>query len=153
MQAAFPIDFPEYPFKFKRNRMGRREIFDISRRRYITLTPEEMVRQHLINLLAQELGYPLSLMAVEKGIELNGTKKRCDIVIYDRDGKPVMIVECKAPEVKLSQSTFDQAARYNLQLQVPYLLLCNGYECYCSLVDHQGKSFTFLNTIPAYADL
>lgn len=152
MQAPFDIDFPQYPFKF-RQRMGRREIFDICRRKYLVLTPEEMVRQHLIHLLAQELGYPLSLMSVEKGIELNGTKKRCDIVIYGRDGKPCMIVECKAPEVKLSQDTFDQAARYNLQLQVPYLLLCNGYECFCSRVDHQDKSFTFLNAIPAYADL
>lgn len=102
------------------------KIFDPVRRRWVRLTPEEWVRQQTIEMLHERYGYPLELMQVEAAITLNGLTKRCDIVVYGRDVKPWMIVECKKEGVALSQKVVDQACRYNLVLKVPYLLLTNG---------------------------
>lgn len=107
---------------------GRREVLDPVRRRWVALTPEEEVRQLTIQMLNSHYGYPLELMQVEGAITLNGMTRRCDIVVYDTSGMPQMIVECKKPEVSLTQKVCDQACRYNTVLKVPYLLLTNGHQ-------------------------
>ena len=109
-----------------RENEGRREVMDPVRRRWVALTPEEGVRQQTLLMLHERYGYPYELMQVEGAISVNGMTRRCDIVVYDREGKPWMIVECKRPEVPLTQKVCDQACRYNIVLQVPYLLLTNG---------------------------
>ena len=121
------------------NRFGIRnnEIFDPVRRRWVTLTPEEWVRQHTIVELHNTYGYPYELMQVEAAITLNGLTKRCDIVVYDRSVKPLIIVECKKDSVELSQKVIDQACRYNIVLQVPYLLLTNGRQSLCLQVNSE----------------
>lgn len=105
---------------------GRREVLDPVRRRWVALTPEEGVRQWVIGLLHERYGYPLELMQVEGAITVNGMTRRCDIVVYDTTGTPQMIVECKKPDVAITQKVCDQACRYNTVLRVPYLLLTNG---------------------------
>ena len=105
---------------------GRREVLDPVRRRWVALTPEEGVRQWVIGLLHEHYGYPLELMQVEGAITVNGMTRRCDIVVYDTTGVPQMIVECKKPDVAITQKVCDQACRYNTVLRVPYLLLTNG---------------------------
>lgn len=110
-------------------------VFDIVRRRWVALTPEEWVRQNTINMLHYRLCYPLELMQVEAAIALNGLTKRCDIVVYDRSVHPWMIVECKKESVPINQKVVDQACRYNLVLQVPYLFLTNGRQQLCLEVD------------------
>lgn len=103
-------------------------VLDIVRRRYVALTPEEYVRQHVIHALHYQLGYPLEILQVEGAITLNGMTKRCDIVVYDREVKPLMIVECKRPDVPINQKVLDQANRYNRLLRVPYIYLTNGLQ-------------------------
>ena len=118
---------------------GRREVFDVVRRRWVALTPEEWVRQQTVALLHNGYGYPLELMQIEAAITLNGLTKRCDIVVYDRSVKPFMIVECKKESVALSQKVVDQACRYNLVLKVPYLMLTNGRQTLCLQVDEERE--------------
>lgn len=118
-----------------RDANGRREVFDVTRRRWVALTPEEWVRQYTVAELHNKYGYPYELMQVEAAIRLNGLTKRCDIVVYDKSVKPFMIVECKKESVELTQKVIDQACRYNLVLQVPYLLLTNGRQNLCLEVD------------------
>lgn len=121
---------------------GRKEVLDPVRRRWVALTPEEWVRQHTIIFLHEHLGYPLELMQVEAAITLNGLTRRCDIVIYDKKVRPWMIVECKKEDIPLTQKVIDQACRYNLVLQVPYLLLTNGHQQLCLHVDTETKKLT-----------
>lgn len=121
---------------------GREEVLDPVRRRWVALTPEEWVRQHTIIFLHEHLGYPLELMQVEAAITLNGLTRRCDIVIYDKKVRPWMIVECKKEDIPLTQKVIDQACRYNLVLQVPYLLLTNGHQQLCLHVDTETKKLT-----------
>jgi len=113
----------------------RREIFDPARHRWVALTPEEWVRQQTLHLLHHRFNYPLELMQVEGTITLNGQTRRCDIVVYDQNVHPWMIVECKNEEVAITQKVIDQASRYNLVLKVPYLLLTNGRTMLCLKVD------------------
>ena len=131
-----------------RDNEGRREIFDIVRNRYVALTPEEWVRQHAIHHLHYELGYPLELLQVEGAITLNGMTRRCDIVVYDASVKPYIIVECKNETVALSQKVLDQACRYNLVLQVPYLWLTNGVGQVCCRVDFDEKKVVLIPKLP-----
>ena len=128
----------------------RREVLDIVRQRWVALTPEEWVRQQVIHRLHHTLGYPLDLMQVEGTITLNGMTRRCDIVVYDSGVRPVMIVECKKESVALSQKVVDQACRYNLVLQVPYLLLTNGRQELCCHVDLEEKRLEALKNVPEW---
>lgn len=137
------LNFPEYNFKIKTSAKIT-QIFDIVRRKYVALTPEEWVRQHFIHYLIFEKNFPQSLLAVEMNIVLNKLQKRCDIVGYSNSGKPVLIVECKSPGVKISQKTFEQIARYNMALQVKYLAVSNGINHYFCEIDFEKKSFKFL---------
>lgn len=116
-------------------REGKTVVFDPLRKRYCVLTPEEEVRQKVLYLLVEHLGVPAGLVAVEYSVKVNGLDKRCDAVVFDHNGLPLMIVECKASSVTLSQQTFDQAVRYYAALHPKYLLLYNGTQCYCFLVE------------------
>ncbi len=143
----------EKSFNIRTNDRGQEEIFDYWRKKFVVLTPEEWVRQQFLAFLVNEKGYPRSLMTVEKAITVNKMAKRFDAVIYDNSGKPVMLMEFKSPKVALSQKTMEQAARYNMQLKVDYLVICNGLQQYCCRLDHQTQTFKFLNQIPAFSEL
>lgn len=132
---------------------GKKNIFDAIRRRYVTLTPEEWVRQHFVRFLIMHKGYPQALMANEVQVQLNGTKKRCDTVLYRRDLTARMIIEYKAPEVEITQKVFDQITRYNMVLKVDYLIVSNGIRHYCCRIDYERNSYVFLQDIPDYASL
>lgn len=132
---------------------GKPFIFDIIRRLYVALTPEEWVRQHFVHFLIGTKGYPQSLMANEVQLKLNGMSRRCDTVAYDRTLRPRVIVEYKAPTVNITQQVFDQICRYNMVLQVDYLIVSNGLAHYCCKVDNTTHTYTFLKDIPSYEEV
>jgi predicted type IV restriction endonuclease len=146
------LNLPPFDAKVKRVD-GKTVIFDVIRRRYVALTPEEWVRQHFVNYLLREKGYPQALLANEVQIKLNNTIKRCDTVLYRRDLTARMIVEYKAPEIEITQAVFDQITRYNMALRVDYLIVSNGIKHYCCLIDYKENRYTFLQDIPMYAEL
>lgn len=149
MQA---LNLPDHGVKTKQDADGAR-IFDPARRRWVALTPEEWVRQHVLNYLVHRAGCPLSLLAVERKLVVNRMTRRADVVVHDRQGQPVLLVECKAPEVKVDQGTFEQAARYNLVFKVPYLMVTNGLVHFICRVDHASGEIEFLKTLPGYDEL
>lgn len=128
-------------------------ILDVIRRQYVALTPEEWVRQHFVHYLIEHKGYPQSLMANEVQLKLNGMSRRCDSVVYDRSLKPRVIVEYKAPTVNITQQVFDQICRYNMVLQVDYLIVSNGLVHYCCKIDYSTCSYTFLEEVPCWKEL
>jgi len=140
------LNFPNYSFRFKNNE-NKRLIFDPIRKKFVILTPEEWVRQHTIMYLIYEKGYPASLMNIEKQILLNGTKKRYDIVVFNKDGSIFLIVECKAHSISITQDTFDQIARYNLVTQANYLMVTNGIAHYYCQLDYTNKCYHFLEQL------
>ncbi len=119
----------------------------------MALTPEEWVRQNFIRYLVEEKQYPVSLIAIEKGLLVERRTKRTDIVIYNRSGIPLVIVECKAPEVKITPNVFDQIVRYNITLNANYLIVTNGLEHFCCLLSYTDNSYSFLKDIPEYSIL
>lgn len=129
---------------------GTMQVFDQVRKKYLILTPEEWVRQHFIHYLNKEKNYPLGLMGVEQMVKYNGMQTRADIVLYTTDGKPKMIVECKARNVKITQDVFNQIAKYNFKLQVPFLVVTNGIRHYCCKMDYDTDEIIFLAEIPSY---
>ena len=133
-----------------RNREGKQEVFDQIRRKYVRLTEEEWVRQHFLHFLINQKNVPPSLIAVETTIRYNNLTKRCDIVVYNRNGKPVLVVECKAPEIAISQDVFNQVAMYNMTLKVKFLVVSNGMEHYSCAIDHEKVSYRFLKDIPDF---
>lgn len=142
------------PFETKiTTREGKNVIFDVIRKRYVALTPEEWVRQHFVNYLIVHKGFPQMLMANEVNVILNGTKKRCDTVLYRRDLSARMIIEYKAPHIEITQQVFDQITRYNMVLKVDYLIVSNGLQHYCCVIDYTNQSYTFLKDIPEYLSL
>ncbi len=144
-----PLNFLPYSFRFKSSE-NNTLIFDPVRKKFVVLTPEEWVRQHVITFLLQEKKIPLGHINVEKEIKVHQTKKRYDIVVFNRDGSLALVVECKAPSILISQETFDQIARYNLALNATYLMVTNGLNHYYCTQDHQGKTYEFLQEIPSY---
>ncbi|MBO4445203.1 MAG: type I restriction enzyme HsdR N-terminal domain-containing protein [Bacteroidaceae bacterium] len=128
-------------------------IFDVIRRRYVALTPEEWVRQHFVHFLIDEKGFPLSHMSNEVQVKLNGMSRRCDTVLYDKSLQPILIAEYKAPTVDITQKVFDQICRYNIVLHVKYLIVSNGLSHYCCQIDYENGSYTFLPDIPTYEEL
>ncbi len=146
------LNLPSYSFKIS-NRDGKAYIFDVLRRKYVALTPEEWVRQHFTHYLLEYKGYPKGLLANEIQLNLNGTKKRCDTVLYNRDLTAKMIVEYKAPNVEITQAVFDQITRYNMVLKVDYLIVSNGIHHYCCHINYVTHSYTFLPDIPTYDSL
>jgi len=146
------LNLPEYPFKIS-STDGRTQIFDGVRKKYVTLTPEEWVRQHFVEYLVHEKDVPRSLIAVEMPLKYHKLNKRSDIVVYSKSGAPALIVECKAPHIKINQNVFDQIARYNLALQVPYLVVTNGMEHFCCLIDREVRNYRFLDFLPDYEQI
>lgn len=144
-----PLEFNSYSFRFKSNE-NNRLIFDEIRKKFVVLTPEEWVRQHVVQFLLSEKNYPKSHINVEKQLLLNGTKKRYDVVVFNPDGSIYLIVECKAPSVRIGQDTFDQIARYNLVTNATYLMVTNGLTHYFCQMDYQQERYVFLRDIPAY---
>ena len=143
------LNLPPYNYDV-RNRAGRRVILDPVRKRFVPLTPEEWVRQHFVQYLIRKLDVPPGLVGIEVAIPMQDRHYRADIVIYDRRVEPVMVVECKGPSVQLSQDTFNQIGHYNAKLKVPYLVITNGMQHYCCVVDHANRSYRFLDEIPSY---
>ena len=146
------LNLPEYQFKIQTVE-NRSQIFDAIRKKYVALTPEEWVRQNFVQYLIHEKQFPKSLIAIEMEIKYNQMKKRGDVVVYDKSGSPIVMIECKAPAVKITQDTFDQIARYNLVLNVKYLIVTNGLDHYCCQMDHQKQSYNFLEEIPKYQQM
>lgn len=146
------LNLPPYETKIT-EKEGKRQILDILRRSFVALTPEEWVRQHFVHYLLEHKGYPAALMANEVAITLNGTKRRCDTVVYDRLLRPRAIIEYKAPEVKITKEVFAQISRYNLKLKVEYLIISNGLQHYCCKMDYEKQSYTFLQEIPEYSTI
>ncbi len=143
------LNFPSFHFKLRENE-SRQEIFDEVRRKWVILTPEEWVRQHTLKWLIEEKGYPASLLAIEKAIQVNGLTKRCDIVAFNTKAEAILVVECKSNDVNISQAVFDQAARYNMTLNVDLFLLTNGINHFCCKADHTAQSYVFLKELPNY---
>ena len=142
------LNFPNYPFRIK-SRENKLFIFDPIRKKEVHLAPEEWVRQHVISFLL-ESGYPASAMSIERQVKINGMSKRSDVLVYDKTGAPFLVVECKAPEIKIDQATFDQIARYNMQLDAPYLMLSNGLNHYFCTMNKENSSYEFLQNLPPY---
>jgi len=143
------LNFPQFDFKL-RNINNRHEIFDQVRRKYVMLTPEEWVRQHLIAYLILVKGYPVSMIGVEKQLLLNKLPKRFDLVVFGRNANPFLLVECKAPGVEITEKTFDQAARYNMLLQAEYFIITNGLEHYTCRLDYENRQYIFIEEIPPF---
>ena len=120
------------------------------RRKWLFPTPEEVVRQLLLIYLTEKAGYSKNTLSVEQSLKVNGLERRADIIVTDKDGQPWLLIECKAPYIKLDQTTFDQAARYNRTLKVPFLLVCNGQDAYCCKVDLENERYENLSQLPTY---
>lgn len=146
------LNLPKYETKIC-ERDGKLQIFDPLRKCHVALTPEEWVRQHFVNFLIELRGFPAALMANEVAITVNGMKRRCDTVVYDRQLQPRVIVEYKAPTVKITKEVFAQISRYNLTLKVDYLIVSNGLQHYCCRMDYPNNSYSFLQEIPEYTKI
>ena len=146
------LNLPAYDFRY-RTEGEMRLVLDVYRKRFVKLTPEEEVRQRFARYLVEEKGFPASLIMTEYSLKLNKLSRRCDILVHKPAGHPALLVECKAPEVKISQASFDQVARYNLAFKVSYLIVTNGLKHYCCLIDFETEKITFLKEIPAYESL
>lgn len=142
------LNLPAYSVKLK-TVSQQSQIFDEVRKKWLVLTPEEWVRQHVIHFLFNSHHYPLNLMGVEQELKLNNMKRRTDLVVYSNTGAAKMIIECKAPNVKIDQKTLDQAARYNLVLKVPYLMITNGMNHYVLHINDKGDA-EYVNSLPSF---
>ncbi|MCF8335242.1 MAG: type I restriction enzyme HsdR N-terminal domain-containing protein [Bacteroidales bacterium] len=147
-----PLNLPSYSFKIK-SKEQKKYIFDTIRKKFVLLTPEEWVRQNFVRYLVHEKHYSSQLIAIEMTLEYNRLFFRADVVVYNRNIQPVLIVECKAPGVKLKQEHFDQIARYNMQLRVEYLIVTNGINHYCCRIDFEERKYVFLKDIPDFSGI
>lgn len=152
MHETPQLNFPGSAVQIRQSERGL-EIFDVTRFLWISYSPEEWVRQRTIHYLIDYLHVPAGLIAVEMPIQINKMQRRCDLVVYNQTGKPKMIVECKAPTVKISQSTVDQAGRYNLALNAPYLMVTNGIKHFAFQINFENQQTSALHEIPDYNQL
>ncbi|RWX00351.1 type I restriction enzyme HsdR N-terminal domain-containing protein [Flavobacterium cerinum] len=143
------LNFPDYTFRFK-NSENKVAIFDEIRKKFIILTPEEWVRQHVVKYILEQKMYPKSHVNVEKTVKVNGLTKRYDIVVFQPDGSIFLLVECKAPGITISQSTFDQIARYNMSLNAMHMMVTNGLNHYFCQMDYEQEKYFFLQDLPEY---
>ena len=146
------LTLPPYQIRVKETH-GRKQIFDILRRKYVALTPEEWVRQHFIHYLVEHKNYPSSLLANEVPLQIGEKRMRADSVLYDNQLHPRMIIEYKAPNITLTQKVFDQITVYNLLLHVDYLIVSNGMTTYICKMDYEKQTYKFLETIPNYENI
>ncbi len=144
------LNFPAYDFRFK-NSENKVHIFDPIRKKFVVLQPEEWVRQNVVQFLIHEKKYPKSLINVEKQLWVNTLKKRYDIVIFDSLGNISILVECKSPKIKVNQETFDQIAKYNMQLKAEFLMVTNGLQHFYCKMDFSKEKYTFLKQIPDFS--
>lgn len=147
------LNLPKYNMRISRDRNNNIKIFDSIRKKFVSLTPEEYVRQHFTNWLINYLHYPMGLIANEVKISLNSTIKRCDTIVYGNTGDPMMIIEYKAPHISINQNVFDQIVRYNMVLKTKYLVVSNGMQHYCCIIDYENNSYQFIPHIPTYEEL
>ena len=143
------LNFPAYTFRFK-NSENKVSIFDEIRKKFIILTPEEWIRQHVIQFLLQDKNYPKSYINVEKLIKVNDLSKRYDVIVYQTNGEIYLLIECKSSDVKIDQNTFDQIARYNLTLKAKYLMVTNGLNHYFCQMDFENEKYIFLKELPNF---
>lgn len=146
------LNLPTFKANIK-NKNDKKEIFDEFRRKFVALTPEEWVRQHFAHFMANQKQYPKGLMAVEYSFKLQTLQKRIDILAFSTNGKPLLIVECKAPDININQKVFDQIARYNMAFKVQYLVVTNGLEHYACKLNYETLSYQFIQEIPSYKEL
>ncbi len=142
------LNLPDYDYKTQEIE-GKTCIFDPIRKKYLVLTPEEWVRQHFINLLLNHYGYSKNLIRIEGGLSYNKLQKRSDIVVFDQMGEPFLLIECKAPEVKLNQAVVEQASRYNLTMRCPFVAVTNGLRTFCFKIDFETNKYEQLKDLPA----
>lgn len=147
-----PLCFPYADLKLAKEQDGNLRVYDILREKYVVLTPEEFVRQNFVNWLINYLGYPKSLMANEVELKFNELKRRCDTVVMNREFMPLLIVEYKAPNIEITQSTFDQIVGYNRHLKAKYLIVSNGRQNFCCVMDYKRNTYNFVRKIPDYKD-
>jgi hypothetical protein len=146
------LNLPSYSFKITGDDKSEM-IFDPLRKKYVKLTPEEWVRQNFLQYLIQQGKYSPGLIGVEVMFNLFKVKRRIDILIHNRTGKPIMMVECKAPDVPINDSVFDQIVTYNMELNLPYIIVTNGLVHYICKINHENNSYEFLNVIPLFEDI
>ncbi len=146
------LNLPDFEFKIS-EREGKRRLWDPIRMKYVAITPEEIVRQGFVSFLIGEKKYPASHISNEQAIVLNGMNRRCDSVVYDKNGCPKVIIEYKAPTVVLSQKVFDQISKYNFVMHVDYLIVSNGMNHYCVKMNYDNCTYSFLTDIPYYNEL
>ena len=146
------LNLPTYECRL-REQNGRQQIFDVLRRRYVALTPEEWVRQHFVHYLIEHKGYPKGLLANEVDLRVGEKHLRCDTVLYDKALHPKIIVEYKAPDIAITQKVFNQITVYNMLLHVDYLIVSNGMQHYCCQMDYEQNRYKFLSDIPNYDQL
>ena len=143
------LNLPTFELKMKDDG-SKKSIFDVIRRKYVALTPEEWVRQLFVHYLIQHKGYPAECIGNEVSIMLGRTKKRCDSVVYGQNAQPVMIIEYKSPQTEITQQVFEQVSRYNIKLKVRWLVVSNGMQHYCCRINYESGTFQFVEDIPSY---
>lgn len=146
------LNLPTFPFSIKETN-GKKQIYDSIRKRFVAMTPEEWVRQHIIRLLIEQYGVPAGLMGVEQRVKVGVLSQRADIVVYNRSGQPILIVEVKSPNVAISQEVLDQASRYNIALNVKFLILSNGLNHLILRFDSEKKAYEIVAKMPQYTDM
>jgi len=145
------LNFPEVEFRFQKNEKGSIQVFDVVRKKFVDITPEEWVRQHIVHFLIQHKQVPASMISTEKQLILNNTKRRTDIVVFNSLLKPILIIECKAPHIEINQLTINQALRYNIELNVPAIFLSNGLQHVFLKLEKEVPKV--LKDIPDYSSL
>ena len=145
----YSLNLPQANVSLKKDN-GKVWIFDIIRKKYVVLTPEEWVRQHFLHMLIDRHGYPKSLFKIESSLKYNRLQKRSDILVHDRTGKPWMLIECKSPELKLTQKAFNQVAVYNMSVGAKYLVVTNGMAVFCCMAPQPGEEAIYLKDLPAF---
>ncbi len=143
------LNFPGYTFRFK-NRENKRLIFDVIRKKFVVFQPEEWVRQHVVKFLTTDKNYPVGHINVEKQLMINSLKKRYDIVVHNRDGSIHILVECKAPSIRITKTVFDQIASYNMDLRANYLMVTNGLDHFYCQMDYERSEYNFLKELPSF---
>lgn len=146
------LNLPIQQLKIKDDN-GIIKIYDSLRSKYLVLTPEEWVRQNFVSFLISEKYFPASLMSNEIALKFNNMTRRCDTVVFNKKGEPFVIIEYKAPNIKISQQVFDQIVRYNMVLKADYLIVSNGLQHYCCKIDYSNNSYQFLKDLPDYSEL
>lgn len=146
------LNLPKFPLKITKKE-DKTYIFDVFRKKTVVLTPEEWVRQHLLWYFVEHLDFPKGLLAVEYSISVNQLKRRCDAVVFDKNKQAIMLIECKAPNVQLTEKTFNQIAQYNFKLNVDYLVLSNGLQHVIAKINRKNKKISYLESFPRFNEI